>query len=133
MKTHYYKAWFNGNGFALSPSDPKIVDNQSCVKTQLYVLHITYFFTHGIRRSDIANKFDTRLYCTPVAKCLDTNQHDLSYHTSVPTTTKKRHKLQCRCFGTNQHATGAVYARVGRVPVRSLTDLTLLPCTNSYY
>ena len=130
LKTHYYKAWFNENGFALSPSDPKFVDNQTCIKTQLYVLHTTYFFTHGIRRSDIENKFDTRLYCAPVAKCLDANQHDLSYYTSVPPTTNKT-VTNCNADVLVQTNTLPVYARVKEtVPVCSLTVLPTASINN---
>ena len=91
MKTHYLKAWFNENGYALSPLDPKVVNNQACKKKQIYVLHTKYFYTREIRRSAIDDKFDTRLYCAPLAKSLNTNQRDLSYYTgtSVPPTTNE--------------------------------------------
>ena len=83
MKTHYLKAWFNENGYALSPLDPKVVNNQACKKKQIYVLHTKYFYTREIRRSAIDDKFDTRLYCAPLAKSLNTNQRDLSYYTGT--------------------------------------------------
>ena len=83
LKTHYLKAWFNENGYALSPLDPKVVNNQACKKKQIYVLHTKYFYTREIRRSAIDDKFDTRLYCAPLAKSLNTNQRDLSYYTGT--------------------------------------------------